>query len=122
MCLRNGKNESLGLFTRHKQVDPGPLWFRVENRARTWWTGDRTLHALKPTMLAQVTGAIRLDVETGITGNLQGILNQGASNMLDGEVAQESAKLQALQIKQQLSVQALAIANAGRYKIFELLS
>ena len=61
------------------------------------------------------------DTETDITDNLQGILNQGASNMLEGEVAQESAKLQALQIKQQLSVQALAIANAGQYKIFELL-
>ena len=66
--------------------------------------------------------AMPLDVETDITDNLQGILNQGASNMLEGEVAQESAKLQALQIKQQLSVQALAIANAGQYKIFELLS
>ena len=39
---------------------------------------------------------------------------------LDADLAEESASLQALQIKQQLGVQALAIANAGPQSILRL--
>ena len=41
-------------------------------------------------------------------------------NLVDADLAEESAKLQALQIKQQLGVQALAIANAGPQSILAL--
>ena len=37
----------------------------------------------------------------------------GVSNLVDANIAQESARLQALQTKQQLGVQALSIANQG---------
>jgi len=57
------------------------------------------MNALKPTMLAQVTGAMRLEFDNGLAGNIHGILNQGPSEVLDVEFAQDSAKLQALQIK-----------------------
>ena len=39
---------------------------------------------------------------------------------MDADLAQESANLQAFQIKQQLGVQALAIANAGPQAILSL--
>ena len=79
------------------------------------------MNALKPTMLAQVTGSMRLEFDNGIAGNIHGILNPGPSEVLDVELAQESAKLQALQVKQELRFEAMAIANAGHRKIFELL-
>ncbi len=44
-------------------------------------------------------------------GKLQDSLNAGIGNLVDADMAQESAKLQALQTKQQLGVQALSIAN-----------
>ena len=44
-------------------------------------------------------------------GKLQDSLNQGIGNLVDADMAQESAKLQALQTKQSLGVQALSIAN-----------
>jgi flagellin len=47
---------------------------------------------------------------TGVT-NLQNSLNTGVGNLVDANLAQESASLQALQTKQQLGVQALSIAN-----------
>ncbi|MFZ1991209.1 MAG: flagellin, partial [Alphaproteobacteria bacterium] len=39
-------------------------------------------------------------------------LNSGIGNLVDADLAQTSAKLQALQVKQQLGVQAIAIANS----------
>jgi len=39
---------------------------------------------------------------------------------VDADLAEESAKLQSLQIKQQLGVQPLAIANAGPQSILAL--
>jgi flagellin len=44
-------------------------------------------------------------------GKLQDSLNTGIGNLVDANLAQESASLQALQTKQQLGVQALSIAN-----------
>ena len=43
--------------------------------------------------------------------SLQDSLTTGISNLVDADMAAESAKLQALQTKQQLGVQALSIAN-----------
>ena len=44
-------------------------------------------------------------------GNLSDTLESGVGNLVDADLAKESAKLQALQTKQQLGVQALSIAN-----------
>jgi len=48
------------------------------------------------------------------------ILRAGVGNLVDADLAEESANLQALQIKQQLGIQALAIANAGPQNILAL--
>ncbi|MBT4711378.1 MAG: hypothetical protein HOB82_07620 [Alphaproteobacteria bacterium] len=79
------------------------------------------MHAPKPTILAKVAGSLSLDIQTGVPANIQGLLTPGTPNLLDGDMAQECAKLQALHIKQQLRLRNLAIANAGHQKIFELL-
>jgi flagellin len=50
--------------------------------------------------------------ETFVT-SLQNSLTTGISNLVDADMASESAKLQALQTKQQLGVQALSIANSS---------
>ena len=42
--------------------------------------------------------------------------------MVDADLAEESARLQALQIQQELSVQALNIANAAPQLIVDLFS
>jgi flagellin len=46
------------------------------------------------------------------TQTLSNAVTQGLGSLVDANLAQESAKLQALQVQQQLGVQALAIANA----------
>jgi flagellin len=41
------------------------------------------------------------------------VVEEGIGNLVDADLAEESAKLQALQVQQQLSVQSLAIANSA---------
>ncbi len=47
-------------------------------------------------------------------------LNMGIGNLVDADMASESAKLQALQVQQQLGAQALSIANQGPQIILSL--
>jgi flagellin len=58
-------------------------------------------------------GAKRLEVHRTFVGKLQDALNNGIGAIADADLAKESAKLQALQVKQQLGVQALSIANSS---------
>ena len=66
------------------------------------------------------SSAKRIEVQSEFTQQLIDILKEGLGNLVDADLAEESAKLQALQIKQQLGVQALAIANAGPQSILAL--
>jgi flagellin len=66
------------------------------------------------------SSAKRVEIQTDFTSKLQDILKTGLGNMVDADLAAESANLQSLQIKQQLGVQALAIANSGPQSILAL--
>ena len=57
------------------------------------------------------TGAKALDTHLTNVMKLQDTLDAGVGNLVDADLAKESARLQALQTKQQLGVQALSIAN-----------
>lgn len=52
-----------------------------------------------------------LSTHVTFVGKLTDALEAGVGNLVDADLAKESAKLQALQTKQQLGVQALGIAN-----------
>ena len=58
-------------------------------------------------------GARRLEVHKTFVGKLQDALTNGIGSIVDADLAKESAKLQALQVKQQLGIQALSIANSS---------
>ncbi|MBT4710009.1 MAG: flagellin [Alphaproteobacteria bacterium] len=81
---------------------------------------DTAITTVSNALAALGSAAKRVDIQTEFTGKLQDILKQGVGNLVDADLAQESANLQALQIKQQLGVQALAIANAGPQSILAL--
>jgi flagellin len=58
-------------------------------------------------------GAKRLDGHRTFVSKLQDAMISGIGSLVDADLAKESAKLQALQVKQQLGVQALSIANSS---------
>jgi len=64
--------------------------------------------------------ARRIEVQSEFTTKLTDIQRAGVGNLVDADLAEESAKLQALQIKQQLGVQALSIANSSPHAILSL--
>ena len=59
------------------------------------------------------TGAKSLDTHRSFVGKLSDALENGVGNLVDADLAKESARLQSLQTKQQLGVQALSIANSS---------
>ena len=59
------------------------------------------------------TGSKSLEAHMNFVGKLQDSLDAGVGNLVDADLAKESARLQALQTKQQLGVQALSIANSS---------
>jgi flagellin len=61
-----------------------------------------------------------IDKQLEFTSKLSDVLESGVGNIVDANLAKESAKLQALQVKQQLGLQALSIANQAPQAISQL--
>ena len=74
-------------------------------------TLDSNLTAVNTALTKLGTGSNALASHLKFVGALQNSLQTGISNLVDADMASESATLQALQTKQQLGVQALSIAN-----------
>jgi len=66
------------------------------------------------------SGAAKFSIQATFAQKLSDTLTAGIGNLVDANLAQESATLQALQVKQQLGVQALSIANQGPQTILSL--
>jgi flagellin len=66
------------------------------------------------------SGAAKFSIQATFAQKLSDTLTQGIGNLVDANMAQESARLQSLQVKQQLGVQALSIANQAPQTILSL--
>ena len=62
----------------------------------------------------------RIDDQLVFTSKLSDTITSGIGNLVDADLAKESANLQALQVKQQLGVQALSIANQAPQTLLSL--
>ena len=65
-------------------------------------------------------GAAKFSIQASFTQKLADTLSAGLGNLVDANMADESASLQSLQVKQQLGVQALSIANQAPQTILSL--
>ncbi len=66
------------------------------------------------------TGSKSLQSHLTFIGKLQDTIDAGVGNLVDADLAKESARLQALQTKQQLGIQALSIANSSTSSLLGL--
>jgi flagellin len=66
------------------------------------------------------SGAAKFSIQGTLVQKLSDTLTTGIGNLVDANMAQESAMLQSLQVKQQLGVQALSIANQAPQTILSL--
>jgi len=65
-------------------------------------------------------GAAKFSIQATFTQKLADTLTSGLGNLVDANMADESANLQSLQVKQQLGVQALSIANQAPQTLLSL--
>lgn len=65
-------------------------------------------------------GSKRLEVHREFVSKLSDALNTGIGVITDADLSKESAKLQSLQVKQQLGIQALSIANSSAQSALSL--
>jgi flagellin len=62
----------------------------------------------------------RVTLQTNFVTALMDAVERGISTLIDADMSQESTKLQALQVQQQLGVQSLSIANQNNQSILSL--
>lgn len=94
-------------------------------------TSQAALQATLTTAEAQLSNAIDAATSLGVAeksiesqqtflGSLTNTLDQGVSAMVDAQMEEEAARLQALQTQQQLATQALAMANSSPQSVLSL--
>ena len=66
------------------------------------------------------SGSARLELQKTFVGKLSDAIEVGIGNLVDADLARESASLQALQVRQQLGLQALSIANQAPGTVLSL--
>jgi flagellin len=76
-------------------------------------TVDTSISNVSAALARLGTGSKSLGTHLNFVSKLQDTLEAGVGNLVDADLAKESARLQALQTKQQLGVQALSIANSS---------
>jgi flagellin len=116
----------------------------IDNTATTWSVSNLDISALtdsaadvtklnsyisgadaaikEMTDAASSLGAVksRIDLQSTFVKGLMDALDRGVGTLVDADMNQESTKLQALQVQQQLGIQALSIANASSQSILKL--
>ena len=91
-------------------------------------TGATAAAAALTTMMVEVDSALAsmgsqskaLDIQKSFLATLSDTVERGVSSLVDADLAKESARLQSLQIKQQLGAQALSIANTAPQVLLSL--
>jgi flagellin len=83
---------------------------------------DATLSAVNQAVGSIGSQAKQIEAHNTFVSKLNDVLETGVGNLVDADMAKESARLQALQVKQQLGAQALSIANQAPQIILSLFN
>ena len=62
----------------------------------------------------------RINLQQDFVGSLMDAIDRGVGQLVDADMTEESSKLKALQVQQQLGIQSLSIANANAQNILAL--
>ncbi|MCC3860800.1 hypothetical protein LJF33_06220 [Emcibacteraceae bacterium Y4] len=81
---------------------------------------DTAINQVNSALSALGAGAKRIEVVGSFVEKLSDAIEIGIGNLVDADLARESANLQSLQVKQQLGLQALSIANQAPGTVLSL--
>jgi len=76
-------------------------------------TINSSIQAVNASLAQLASGSKKFSIQATFVGKLVDALKQGIGNLVDADMATEAARLQSLQVKQQLGIQALSIANSA---------
>jgi flagellin len=76
-------------------------------------TIEASLTNVNSALASLSSGSAKFSIQADFVQKLSDTLTTGIGNLVDADMATESAQLQSLQVKQQLGVQALSIANSA---------
>ncbi|MFN3814874.1 flagellin [Brevundimonas sp.] len=115
------------LSTRNLSLGGGVIDLTLSSNLLTMSDAADALADLN-TSISQVNSALgalgsqakQIEAHNGFVSRLMDTLESGIGNLVDADLAKESARLTALQVQQQLGVQALSIANQAPQVILSL--
>lgn len=81
---------------------------------------DTVINNVSSALSTLGTGSKQLENQASFISKLSDSMQAGIGNLVDADLAKESSKLQALQTKQQLGIQALSIANQSTSTVLSL--
>jgi flagellin len=81
---------------------------------------DSSIAATNQALGSLGSQAKQVDAHMNFVSKLIDVLETGVGNLVDADLAKESARLQSLQVQQQLGAQALSIANSAPQVILQL--
>jgi len=82
---------------------------------------ETSLNDLNSALARLGTAAKSVEIQSTFVDKLSDALEGGIGNLVDADLAKESATLQSLQVKQQLGIQALSIANAAPQAVLSFI-
>ena len=126
-ALANTSGSKFTVAAVSLQVGGANITFTANASFATATTAN-TLLSLVSTSIVNVNAATAklgtasnaLTTHLNFISTLQDTLTSGVGNLVDADVAKESAQLTALQTKQQLGIQALSIANSSKSALLSL--
>ncbi|MBZ0210121.1 MAG: flagellin [Hyphomicrobium sp.] len=81
---------------------------------------DRAITEMTAGATALGAAKARIEIQQSFVSSLMDAIEGGISQLVDADMNEESTRLQALQVKQQLGIQALSIANSSSQSILRL--
>lgn len=106
-------NEDLSLTGTTITITAGTQINTATNASNVASAIGTSLDNLNSALARLGTGSKSLEIHKTFVGKLSDALETGIGNLVDADLAKESARLQSLQVKQQLGIQALSIANSA---------
>ena len=112
--------ENLGLSGSIVTISKTGSIITQSNASAMIATVEKSLTNVNSALARLSSGERKYSVQIDFVQKLSDTVSSGIGNLVDADMAKESARLQSLQVKQQLGVQALSIANTSPQIIMSL--
>ena len=127
LTINNGGTTDLSVSAQYKNANAGGLGALAGIDVTTPTGAAGALATVEAALQVSINAAAafgtaqnRIETQSDFVGKLSASLTTGIGSMVDADMEEASARLQALQVQQQLGVQSLSIANQSPQSILSL--